>query len=255
MNSSSVRNQAVAAICQEFSRWTDTHQELTPACSRRCTACCTENVTITAMEGERILDYIIEDDDRVNWFAATLDNALAGRRGIIAPSCTTNEFARACFAKEEVDQDLPASSSICPFLADDLCQIYTVRPFGCQLFLSQHRCNADSPATIPGFYLDAATACSQMIEHLGQKEYWGNMVDVLAALLDISKYQAIASQLEMRSPGSLLQAKMRVLAASPLPGFLIEERHFAAIEPLFKAIFAHTISGITVEDILNGHRC
>ncbi len=36
---------------------------------------------------------------------------------------------------------------------------------------------------MPQSYLGSVTAVSQIIEHLGQKEYWGNMLDVLPALM------------------------------------------------------------------------
>ncbi len=249
-----MRSQAIHAICHEFDKWAAAHPELQPACGKQCSSCCTENVTITAMEGETILDYVIEDTRRIEWFAAVLETTLIKRCGIPAPSYSTNEFAKACLAGEEVAQKPPLASSRCPFLQDDLCAIYPVRPFGCSSFLSMHKCSVNSPAAIPDFYLDAATACSQLIEHLGQKEYWGNLYDVLAALLDIRKYRKIAELIEHNSQGLLLQAKMRVLAAAPLPGFLIEEHSFNKVEPLFTAIFTHTISGKTVEDILNGQQ-
>ena len=102
---------------------------------------------------------------------------------------------------------------------------------------------------MPESYLGAVTAVCQVIEHLGQKEYWGNMLDVLPALMDISENQSIAVHLNTIYCS---QARLRTLTAQPLPGFLLDEKEAELAAPLLNEIFATQIEGKSVEDILNG---
>ena len=49
----------------------------------------------------------------------------------------------------------------------------------------------------------------------------------------------------------LMQAKMRILTAQPLPGFLLSEENMGQIESLFDRIFNAEVNGHRVEDFLN----
>ncbi len=73
----------------------------------------------------------------------------------------------------------------CPFLEDGCCSIYDVRPFSCRCFISETVCKPGVPAVIGETYLSASSAVMQIIEHLGQGEYLGNLFDVLLALCDL----------------------------------------------------------------------
>ncbi len=90
----------------------------------------------------------------------------------------------------------------------------------------------------------------QLIEHLGQKEYWGNMQDVLLALCDISINREVAEKLDDST--RIMQARLRTHSARPLPGFLLSEEDERIIEPLLADIFAIRIDGKSIKDILNG---
>lgn len=215
------------------------------ACARGCSPCCTQNVTITALEGERILASI-RDTGQESWLAARLGQPLSAPR----PRMTTNAFAHACLTGRDVEPEEHAGLSACPFLEEDSCGFYPVRPFSCRCFISATRCSASRPAQVSERYLSACTAVMQLIEHLGQKEYWGNMTDVLLALCDISANHTIAERLD--DPARIMQARLRTHSARPLPGFLLTEEDETQIRPLLQAIFRSEIDGRTVEDILNG---
>ncbi len=236
-----MKRQILFTIYDIFDQW---NKSLNKACERGCSGCCTQNVTITAVEGEAILRFIIAQDTPV-WLAEKLSSPRIHQ----APTMTTNQFAAACLEGRDTAPDILHSSAVCPLLEKNLCSIYPVRPFSCRLFISQQKCSAMHPALVDDFYLEAATAVSQIIEHLGQKEYWGNMLDVLPALLDISEFKEIAEHL---STTQILQARMRTCTAQPLPGFLISEEHMAAVSPLLLRIFNAEVEGKRVEDILNG---
>jgi hypothetical protein len=179
-----------------------------------------------------------------------LAKKLQAPQQIDRPRMTTNEFAYACLNGRDADAGNNGTLTPCPFLEETLCRIYPVRPFSCRCFISTTRCSATQPARIDEEYLTAATLMMQLIEHLGQKEYWGNMTDVLLALCDISLYRSIAEQLD--DPAYIMRGRLRTLTARPLPGFLLTEEDEKRIGPLLQNLFASRINGKTIEDILNG---
>ena len=230
------------AIVEKFAEWAASY---TSVCCRGCSACCTQNVTITALEGENILTYIRENGKEV-WLAEKLRQTPPSCR----PRMTTNEFAHICLSGREADPGESDALLPCPFLEVDVCGIYPVRPFSCRCFISEIRCSASQPAQVQECYLSASTAMMQLIEHLGQKEYWGNMQDVLLALCDISINRPIAEQLDDST--RIMQARLRTHSARPLPGFLLSEEDERIVEPLLANVFAVRIDGKSIEDILNG---
>ncbi|MBU1567539.1 MAG: YkgJ family cysteine cluster protein [Proteobacteria bacterium] len=236
-----MKQQILYTIYDIFDQW---NSDIDKACNRGCSGCCTQNVTITAVEGEAILRYILAEGMSL-WLA----EKLASPRTHQAPQMTTNDFASICLEGKDNDPGDHYNLAVCPFLEKDLCKIYPVRPFGCRLFISKKTCSAVHPALVSDSYFEAATAVTQLIEHLGQKEYWGNMLDVLPALLDISEFREIADHL---STTLIMQARMQTLTAKPLPGFLLSEEHTDEVSPLLHSIFAAEVKGKKVEDILNG---
>jgi len=236
-----MKEQILKKIYTLFSRWNSTGKI---ACRRRCAVCCTRNVTITALEGEIILRYVIHNNIE-HWFAEKLRQDLTHHR----PPMTTNDFARACLQQRDVGISEESSPDPCPFLENNLCRIYPARPFGCRMMISETTCTAQKPAILSDHYLSASTAVAQIIEHLGQKEYWGNMLDVLPALCDISEYSSVARHL---TTTAMMQGRLRTLTAKPLPGFLFTEEEEETVAPLLKTIFNTEIKGKRIEDILNG---
>jgi hypothetical protein len=238
-----MKEKILEKIYVAFEQWS---ASLPLACARGCATCCTGKVTITALEGERILRFILD---------AGLVDRLAGRLAssppLPAPPRTTNAFAGLCLQGIETDDpDIPAQAAVCPFLEDDSCTIYPVRPFGCRCFASEKTCSPDEAAIVPEYYVAASTAVMQIIEHLGQGEYWGTMSDVLLALCDISRYKAVADRIG--NPAMIVQARLRTARALPLPGFLLLEEEHRRIAPLLDAIFSGQVNGHSINDILNG---
>ncbi len=239
-----MKHRILHKVYEVFEKWSNEQADLTLVCEKGCSSCCTQNVTITALEGEDILRYIMAEK-LTDWFSVKLTQNRNHQR----PKMTTNDFAKACLDGRDVDPESPSSESGCPFLENNSCTIYPVRPFSCKLFVSSKKCGLGQPALIPDYYLEASTATTQLVEHLGQKEYWGNMLDVLLALLDISEFREIS---EKFNNSVIMQARMQTLTAKPLPGFLLSEEEGARVAPLIEAIFATEVDGKCVEDILNG---
>jgi Fe-S-cluster containining protein len=238
-----MKHKILQTIYDIYAEWSS---ELRVACHQGCSRCCTQNVTITALEAEEILRFIVAQG-MSRWFA----DKLTFGRNHQAPQMTTNDFAKACLAGRDVDPGGYQNLDPCPFLEEtkQLCLIYPVRPFGCRLFVSKKRCSPTQPALVPDYYFEGSTAVTQLIEHLGQKEYWGNMLDVLPSLLDANEFREISDHLDSTL---IIQARLQTLTAKPLPGFLINADHAEKVTALVESIFSAEIEGKRVEDILNG---
>lgn len=237
-----MKSQILQIIYDAFETWSEKEQW---ACKKGCATCCTQNVTITALEGERILRYIIAEQ-KEQWLVDKLNLENSPQR----PVQTINQFGAACIAGKETEPETAPSYSTCPFLENSVCAIYPARPFSCRCFLSLHKCSPNRSAVVSEKYIAASTAISQLIEHLGQREYWGNMLDVLVALLDISAYKTVADALGDAT--RITSARSHVLDGQPLPGFMLGEEDYTYVAPLLEEIFSQRIDGKTVEDILNG---
>ncbi len=235
-----LKEEILLAIYNEFTVWS---QKMESVCEKGCAACCTQNVTMTAVEGDLIHAHIREQGQE-EWFAARLQQK--GRMS--QPQLTINQFAARCLAGEDVEPDRFGNLEPCPFLKDNCCLIYPVRPFSCRSFTSRSLCGPGVPAQVTDSYLSGVTAVLQVIEHLGQGEYWGNMLDVLAALSDLPENRGYVGLLPAAFAGL---ARANLVSARPLPGFLIPEEEWAEVEPLLLGIFGHRIGEKTIEDILN----
>ena len=237
----SERHNILQTIYTLFSLWS---KHLPAVCDRGCSGCCTRNVTLTANEGEAILRFVIAEKISP-WFVEKLAQPINHQ----SAEFTTNEFAKACLEGRELDPTPHINTVPCPFLVDQGCRIYPVRPFGCRLFTSTIRCSSSQAALMPDYYFEAATTVVQLLEHLGQKEYWGNMLDVLPALLDIGEFYEIGKQLPQTL---IIQARLRTLTARPLPGFLFSKENEERVTNLLTTLFNTRINGKKLEDILNG---
>ncbi|MEN8189913.1 MAG: YkgJ family cysteine cluster protein [Thermodesulfobacteriota bacterium] len=235
-----LKEEILLAVYEEFADWS---KSINTACEKRCSACCTQNVTITAVEGE-VIHRFIHKQQRQEWFADRIRQKGATRR----PKLTTNQFAALCLKGEDASPESIGNYDVCPFLEDDCCSIYEARPFSCRSFASEIRCTPEKPAEIAEHYLSAVTAVMQIIEHLGQGEYWGNMLDVLGSLCDLPENRVYMDIL----PASLSdQYRANVVKAVPSPGFLIPEEDWDQVSGLLSGIFSRRIGDKNIEQILN----
>lgn len=205
------------------------------ACRKGCAFCCTRNVVATTLEAKQIISFIRENN-REEWLATLLDGELTPHR----PNYTINTLARACLAGKELAEELPSVPAPCPFLLDNCCTIYPVRPFACRSFLSLERCAPAQPALVDSAHLAAATAINQLLEHLDQRNPWGNILDMLTLLLAEGK------------EGENGSVNRHILRSQPLPGFMLGPDEYDQVAPLLERIFAAPVGDRTIETILNG---
>ena len=231
----------IAILATMFDRFDEWSKPFAFACSRGCAFCCTQNVTVTAVEARMLLDYIVAESMQ-QWLIDRLQSGLPNHRATL----TTNQFAQSCLrgAAPQIEEGVFDAS--CPLLENDLCMVYPVRPFSCRCFSSTAVCRKGGSAIVPPEYLAAATAVSQLIEHLGQFNLWGNMLHVLYVMG--SETGLIDSS---RAVKTLASARDCCTTAQPLPGFLFDASEAERIVPLIESIFAATVDGRSIEDILN----
>lgn len=234
-----LKEEVLRGIYEEFEAWLA--EDI--VCKKGCSACCTQNVIVTAVEGE-LIHRAIREQGREEWMAEKLQKKGRTRK----VQLTTNGFAAICLQGDDVEPESYGNGEPCPFLEQDCCSIYDVRPFSCRCFISQEVCKPGVPAVIGETYLTASSSVMQIIEHLGQGEYLGNLFDVLLALCDLPENRNYVKLL----PSSLSdQGRANVTKALPLPGFLLLEEEMEKVGPLLEALFSHEVGGRSIEDILN----
>ena len=235
-----MKKYILETIYKEFENWSSTQNF---CCRKGCSTCCTQNVTITALEGERILDYCIRENLR-SWLLSKLEHLESHGK----PLQTTNEYVLSIFQDKEEHEGLTPPKGVCPFLEKGRCTIYPVRPFSCRCFASETICRENEAATVAEHYFYGSTIAMQLIEHLGQFERWGYMTDILVSLIHSKNYEAFISN----DSFELQDSSKHIRTAQPIPGLYIPPEYEQLINPLLRAIFDTRVGEKTVEQILNG---
>ncbi len=209
------------------------------ACRKGCASCCTQSVTITAIEGDNILEYLAE-------YGVIREGDLQSRLDTATPSfpaCTTNQFA-----KLFLDGKMPDSGgeewsfAPCIFLAGNCCTIYPARPFACRCFASTTLCGPEGSAALPTAVISLNTAVMQIIEHLDQGCCWGNMIEVLKLLLGLKQAGGGAG------PG---HKKSGLYISQKNPGFLIPPEDEAAVVKYLDTLYIQETAGRTFAEWLH----
>jgi len=199
------------AAWQQNSRW---------ACCAGCSACCTQSVTVTGLEAGLILRYL---DAPGGISAKAIESFSRESAQIQASEQTTNHRARLCLNGIEPPEpeETPWDFTPCPFLQDDHCSIYPVRPMMCRAFVSAGDCREHGSAEIPQHVLTGNTVFLQIVEHVAQGEVWGNLLDILHA--------KICEAHEGPQRG-------RLAISEAIPGLLVPEEEYALLEGLFASL-------------------
>lgn len=196
------------------------------ACTKGCSQCCTCNLTVTTLEGEYLRRRLSPEQHGkvIQRLVSVAD------RPRYRPTVTLNGLADICARggdppEEENDPDWGA----CPLLADDLCPLYDLRPFGCRCMVSRHDCRKTGYAEIDPLVLTVNDLFLQHIEHIDAKGYSGNFSDILL-FLDQPEAQARYGQGQLDAPPENL------LANQPLFTLMIPPEHREAVAPILRRI-------------------
>lgn len=212
--------EQMAAIYDRFTEAFDL------ACEKYCAHCCTANVTMTTLEGYRILSHL-ENVGETQYIETINKNALPGR---FSPQVSINRMADICSR----DGDPPEETLIpdigpCPVLNDNACPFYEVRPFGCRCMVSAKNCGETGFADMDPFILTVNDVFLQHAEHIDAQGYTGNFADVMQFFrLEENRKNYAAGQ-----PG---KDHKGLVANQPVFVLMIPPEHRERIQPLLKQI-------------------
>jgi Fe-S-cluster containining protein len=225
------KKQLLHTLYTVYAEWID---NFPLECSRGCSACCTQSVTMSSLEGREILGFA-ERNNREKWLREKLAR-FALTQGMPAP--TMNQFARACLDQREISEDSSDAWNFtpCVFLEEDICTIYEVRPFGCRSFGSLVRCADAETAQMSPIHLAVNTVFTQIVEHLSSDSgYWAPMGDILTNLLE---------EKEHSNSGNLLTAQ-------PIPGFLLAPYEARVVLDLLRRLNRLSAGKRTFSDLID----
>lgn len=177
-------------------------------CRIRCASCCTCNVTLTQLEARFILTSLTNGQKEK--LCRKISDFFPRYR--YQPKLTMNGFVRHCMegANSPEEKNDPEWGR-CPLLEDDQCSIYPLRPFGCRTLLSEIDCRKTGYARVTELLQTFQSIFTQAIEHLDQGGRFGNLSDIMAAMLDIDSEQNLSGS--------------RLLTNEPVPVWMIPPEH------------------------------
>ena len=234
-----LREKIITSLYELYDRET---ANLSYACKKGCSTCCTQSVTMTATEGEMILEFLKEQDR-----LGDLHEILKQSETRYIPAHTPNQLAALYHDRKEV-KDEGWDLSPCCFLDNNCCTIYPVRPFACRSFGSTVQCDLNHSAEQPPWLVTLNTVMMQVIEHVGQGEYWGNMMDILLELSSQSGY--IGRQWQGEGANKVDRARFRLLTAEPVAVFVVPPEDEEKISRLLNRISTTGIYKTTIGTLL-----
>ena len=194
------------------------------ACKPKCAVCCTCNVSLTTLEGFLILENLAPED-KGRALGQIQDRSTRGR---YRPQLTTNEIAARCARGQDIpDEPIDSARGPCPLICDGLCQIYSLRPFGCRCMVSHTRCSAGGQAEMNAVILSANTLMLQIIEHIDAGGYSGNFADVILCI-----YNGNIQQASDLTPA--IASAYHLIANRPIPVLMIPPEHRTRLQPLLQ---------------------
>jgi Fe-S-cluster containining protein len=219
-------NDKLAALDQIYRIYDNFASGLDLACKKYCAHCCTTGVTLTTLEGYKII-HQLESEGNAEWIEKIEQ---AAQKPHFQLKITTNQLANMCAEGIEPPAEESAGwNHPCPFLTDSQCPIYAVRPYGCRCMVSRHDCGIEGYANIDDFVLSVNTVFLQAIENLDADGCTGNLIDVLRTLVP----QENRSHYENNR---LKCVNARLISNQPLKVLMIPPEHRTKMEPILQSL-------------------
>ena len=195
------------------------------ACEKYCAHCCTTSVTLTTVEAYKIM-MALQSNPPVDWIEK-VRRAVA--QAHFKPKITTNQLANLCALGIKPPEEENSQWDACPFLSDELCQIYAVRPFGCRCLSSRHDCGATGYADMEDYVLTVNTVFLQSIEHMDDNGCTGNLLDMLEMMSLKENRRAYENR-------TLKCQAVGLIANQPLNILMIPPEHRTKMEPILRSL-------------------
>jgi len=216
----------VEALTQVYKIYDEYSATLDLVCKSKCAHCCTTNVTITTLEGYKIVDDLIASGKQ-NVLERIIGTQVIPR---FQPLLTTNRMAELCAADAKVPhEDTAGEWQDCSLLSDSLCSIYTLRPFGCRCFVSRQNCGETGYADIDDFTASVNTVFLQVIENIDAAGCSGNLIDVLQFMASDDKRRVYEQgEVNCEKNGLIVNWELKVMMIPP--------EHRQKIEPILQQL-------------------
>lgn len=196
------------------------------ACEKYCAHCCTANVTMTTLEGYRIISHLQKTGE--TQYLETI--ARQSHPDRFSPQVSINRMADICARDDDPpEEELNPEAGPCPILAKDACPLYAVRPFGCRGMVSARNCGQTGFADMDPFILTVNDVFLQYLEHVDAQGYTGNFADVMQFLDSDENRQNYAA-------GQLGAPPARLVANQPVFVLMIPPEHRERVQPLLTQI-------------------
>jgi hypothetical protein len=196
------------------------------ACEKFCAHCCTANVTMTTLEGYRILTHL-ESIGETHYLETIARQSHPDR---FTPQVSINRLADICARDgDPPEEHLGPDAGRCPVLTDNACPLYAVRPFGCRCMLSANNCGETGFADMDPFILTVNDVFLQYLEHIDAQGFTGNFTDVIQFIAPEENRQRYAA-------GQLGAAPAGLVANQPVFVLMIPPEHRERIQFLLKQI-------------------
>lgn len=218
-------DQKLSALDRIYTLYHDLTATFETACTKGCATCCTSKVTLTSLEGYRIVGQLIQNN-QLN-LLRRLDGIDPARR--FCPQLTTNALADTCARGQDPPEEPERPQGACPLLDKSVCPIYSVRPFGCRCLVSRHRCRSQGYADIDEYVLTVNTVCLQVLEHLDAEGVTGSLVDILRL------FESADTRRDYRN-GRLRISSEILVPNSPLRVLMIPPEHRDRIKPFLQLL-------------------
>jgi Fe-S-cluster containining protein len=196
------------------------------ACRKTCAVCCTCNVTLSTLEGFLIIDRLTGQQranlfDRLQPFWA---------RGRFQPTISINQMAQMCLQGIDIpEESADPRMGDCPLLEENICPIYSSRPFTCRSMLSTVVCSQGGEARISPFVLTVNQTILQYLEAIDTPGFSGNLIDILSFLSDPLHLDAYQS-------GQLPPAPAGLTTNITFSVLMIPPEHRSRMTPLLQKI-------------------
>jgi len=220
------RHRKQEVLMQIYAAYDDFIGSEYTACEKKCAACCTRNVVLTGLEASAIVNGI-KRADRTGMFDAIRQHVNKKR---FIPRITTNGIAARCMAGKDLpEEESDPAWSPCPLLKNNLCAIYSQRPFGCRCMVSEKKCQETGYAKMSDYVLTVNHVFGQVIENVDKDGRTGNLIDMLL-FLESEDRQASYDQNVWKENGNGLihNQAMTVLMIPP--------EHQSKIQPILRVL-------------------